>query len=78
MTKDVLVAIKGLQFDPEDEDRDLETVNSAEYYKRGNSHYVLYEEVMEGFEGQYQKCHQAKGQYIGPDQEGTGQRTYDL
>lgn len=48
MTKDVLVAIKGLQFDPEDEDRDLETVNSAEYYKRGNSHYVLYEEVMEG------------------------------
>ncbi len=61
MTKDVLVAIKGLQFDPEDEDRDLETVNSAEYYKRGSSHYVLYEEVMEGFEGSIKNVIKLKG-----------------
>lgn len=51
MTKDVLVAIKGLQFEAGQEDMDIETVMAAEYYKRNNSHYVIYEEACEGFEG---------------------------
>ena len=51
MTKDVLLAIKGLQFDGSEEDTEIETVTSAEYYKKNNSHYVIYEEVFEGFEG---------------------------
>ena len=51
MTKDVLLAIKGLQFDGSSEDTEIETVTSAEYYKKNNSHYVIYEEASEGFEG---------------------------
>lgn len=51
MTKDVLVAIKGLQFESGQEDMDIETVTAAEYYKRNDSHYVIYEEACEGFEG---------------------------
>ena len=51
MTKDVLLAIKGLQFDGSEEDTEIETVTSAEYYKKNNSHYVIYEEAFERFEG---------------------------
>ena len=51
MTKDELLAIKGLQFDGSEEDTEIETVTSAEYYKKNNSHYVIYEEAFEGFEG---------------------------
>ncbi len=50
MTKDVLLSIKGLQFDGTPEDTEIETVTAAEYYKRNNSHYVIYEERVEGFE----------------------------
>ena len=49
MTKDVLLFIKGLQFESEDETNDLETVTAAEYYKKNNNHYVIYEEAMDGF-----------------------------
>ena len=50
MTKDVLLSIKGLQFDGSDENAEIETVTNAEYYQRNNSHYVVYEEVHEGFQ----------------------------
>lgn len=47
MTKDVLVSIKGMQFDGESGDT-IETVNFAQYYMKNNSHYVIYDEVTEG------------------------------
>lgn len=50
MTKDVLLSIKGLQFDASSEDTEIETVTTAEYYVKNNSHYVIYEEACEGFE----------------------------
>ncbi len=50
MTKEVLLSIKGLQFDESVEDTEIETVTSAQYYKKNNSHYVIYEEIVEGFE----------------------------
>ena len=50
MTKEVLLAIKGLQFDGSSEDMEIETVAPAEYYKKNNSHYVIYEEASEGFQ----------------------------
>ncbi|MCI8945504.1 MAG: DUF1934 domain-containing protein [Lachnospiraceae bacterium] len=49
MTKDVLLFIKGLQFESGNDAGDLETVTAAEYYKKNNHHYVIYEEAMEGF-----------------------------
>lgn len=48
MTKEVLVAIKGLQFGSSDEETNIETVNVAEYYEKGNSRYIIYDEVEEG------------------------------
>lgn len=48
MTKEVLVAIKGLQFDGFSDETEIETVTAGEYYKRNNSHYVVYEELFEG------------------------------
>lgn len=58
MTKDVLVSIRGLQFADEeikdassDEELDkIETICPGEYYFRNNAHFVLYEELLEGFE----------------------------
>lgn len=49
MTKDVLLAIRGLQFDVDQEENKIETINSAQYYNRNSSHYVVYEELTEGF-----------------------------
>lgn len=52
MTKEVLIAIQGLQFDAEsqnDEEMDkIESIYPGEYYFRSGSHYILYEELMEG------------------------------
>lgn len=49
MTKDVLIAIKGLQFNASEGETNVETVTAAEYYKKNDSHYILYEESSEGF-----------------------------
>ncbi len=47
MTKDVLVTIKGMQFDGESGDT-IETLNFAQYYMKNDGHYVIYDEVTEG------------------------------
>lgn len=49
MTKEVLLSIKGLQFEGENDANDLETVTAAQYYKKNDNHYVIYEEATEGF-----------------------------
>lgn len=47
MTKDVLVSIKGMQFDGDSGDT-IETMNFAEYYLKNDGHYIIYDEVVEG------------------------------
>ena len=50
MEKEVQIALKGLQFALDEEGANaLETITPAEYYKRNDSHYVIFEELMEGF-----------------------------
>lgn len=54
MTKEVLVAISGLQIVDADEDRDaqpIEIINPGEYYLKNGKHYIIFDEVMEGFQG---------------------------
>lgn len=51
MTKDVLVKISGLQFAAEEESEPVEVITAGDYYKRNGKHYIVYDEVMEGFEG---------------------------
>lgn len=50
MTKEVLVTISGLQFATEENDS-LELITAGSYYKKNGKHYILYDEVMEGFDG---------------------------
>lgn len=52
MTKDILVSICGMQFMAEDDgDADpVEIIAPGEYYNKNGKHYVLYDELMEGFE----------------------------
>lgn len=57
MTKDVLVSIKGLQYVDndvrvsanEEEIDNIETICPGEYYYRNNGHFVVYEELADGF-----------------------------
>lgn len=49
MTKEVLVSIGGLQMAPDDQQDTVEVIAPGEYYNRNNKHYVLYDEVTEGF-----------------------------
>ena len=50
MTQEVLLTLKGLQFDQREADSDkIEMVVVGDYYKRNDKHYVVYEEITEGF-----------------------------
>lgn len=49
MTKEVLVSICGMQFDGSAENEPLELITSADYYKKNGKHYIIYDEVIEGF-----------------------------
>ena len=51
MTKEVLVTISGLQFSPETENGPVEIITTGNYYKKNGKHYILYDEVQEGFDG---------------------------
>lgn len=53
MTKDVLLTISGLQFaaQSDEESEPVEVITAGDYYKKNGKHYILYDEVMEGFEG---------------------------
>lgn len=48
MTKEVIVSIKGLQFEGEIDGDLIETINVGQYYKKGDGHYVIYNESTEG------------------------------
>lgn len=55
MTRDVLVTISGLQTDvvprEETDDEPIEVVTAANYFYKNGKHYLIYEEVTEGFPG---------------------------
>ncbi|MBD5548990.1 MAG: DUF1934 domain-containing protein [Lachnospiraceae bacterium] len=49
MTKEILLSLKGLQMESKEDAQSTETITPADYYQRNGSHYVVYEEIMEGF-----------------------------
>ncbi len=51
MTKDVLVSVKGLQFGNDVDNDKIEIITGGSYYRKNQKHYVLYDEMMEGFDG---------------------------
>lgn len=48
MTKQVLLSISGLQFSEEENPEPVEIWTTADYYSRNGTHYLLYEEPVEG------------------------------
>lgn len=48
MTKDVLIAIKGMQFEGAEDAEEIEVIQRGQYYERNGSHYLLYDEPVEG------------------------------
>ena len=48
MTKDVLIAIKGLQFEEAEDAEEIEVIQRGQYYQRNGAHYLMYEEPIEG------------------------------
>ena len=52
MTKDVIVSINGLQIARQNEESEpIEVITAGDYYKKNDKHYIIYDEVAEGFEG---------------------------
>jgi uncharacterized beta-barrel protein YwiB (DUF1934 family) len=53
MTDRVLLTISGLQFVAEEDGANeaVEVITPGDYYKKNDKHYVVYDEVMEGFSG---------------------------
>ena len=50
MTKEVLISIRGLQFEEGTDENKIETITAGDYYKKNDYHYVVYDELTEGFE----------------------------
>ena len=48
MTKDVLIAIKGLQFEETEDAEEIEVIQRGQYFQRNGAHYLVYEEPVEG------------------------------
>ena len=48
MTKDVLIAIEGMQFEGATDPEEIEVIQRGQYYERNGSHYLLYDEPVEG------------------------------
>ncbi len=50
MTKEVLLSLRGLQYQAGEDNDEIETITPAEYYNKNGNHYILYDEVTEGSE----------------------------
>ncbi len=50
MTKDVLISVSGLQAMGGESDN-IEVITAGNYYQKNGKHYIVYDEVMEGFDG---------------------------
>jgi uncharacterized beta-barrel protein YwiB (DUF1934 family) len=50
MTKDVIISVSGLQFSEASDESPIELISPGQYFNKGGKHYILYEEVMEGFQ----------------------------
>lgn len=48
MDKDVLISIKGMHFQNTEDGDNVEVIQQGQYYQRGNMHYLVYEEPVEG------------------------------
>ena len=50
MTKEVMISIRGIQFEEGQDGEKIESIQKGEYYNKNNTHYILFEEIVEGIE----------------------------
>lgn len=48
MTKDVEILVRGLQFGEAEDTEEIEVLQKGQYYNRNGTHYLIYEEPVEG------------------------------
>lgn len=64
MTKDVFLSLKGLQMESGEDAQEMETITPADYYRKRDSHYVIYEEMTEGFKETTKNMIRFKDSYL--------------
>lgn len=47
MNKDVMISVKGIHFDTANGNENIEVFLPGQYYKKGDSHYLVYEELLD-------------------------------
>ena len=50
MTKEVMISIRGIQFDNGQDGEKIESIQKGEYYFKNNTHYIMFEEIIEGMD----------------------------
>lgn len=50
MTKEVMISIRGIQFEEGLDGEKIESIQKGEYYNRNDMHYILFEEIVEGMD----------------------------
>ena len=50
MTKEVMISIRGIQFENGQDGEKIESIQMGEYYNKNNTHYILFDEIIEGME----------------------------
>ena len=48
MTKDVMISIRGMQFEESLDGDNVEVIQQGHYYRKNGMHYLIYEEPVEG------------------------------
>ena len=51
MTEEVLVSVKGLQMMESEQEEEVEVITGGKYLEKNGTHYITYEEMMEGLSG---------------------------
>lgn len=50
MTREVMISIRGIQFDNGQDGEKIESIQKGEYFQKNQSHYILFDEIIEGMD----------------------------
>ncbi len=70
MNNQVLLSIKGLQFDLEENGEEIESIVAGIYEKRDDQHVIIYDELLEGYEQSTQNQICFKNGYLALEKSG--------
>lgn len=50
MTREVMISIRGIQFDNGQDGEKIESIQKGEYFYKNQTHYILFDEILEGMD----------------------------